>query len=415
MSLQMMDNVSTWVGGIPESWSVTKLKRITNKLSRPLVANDQQVVCTNKGTVVPRGEKNAGLVSMTEDGYQGVRPGDLLIHGMDTWHGAIAISSITGKCTSVVHVCDSQEDKRFLAYYLRALAFRGVYKAFSNGVRQNTSDFRSWSKAGEIPVILPATIEGQKRIADYLDAKCAEIDKAIAAAESSIEEYKAYQYDLISRTVTKGLGKTSLKVTGLEWLGEVPADWKPARLKTLYRVISYDNHPSEELLSVYLNRGVIRYSDSDGSQVHKPSDSLAKYQLVMPGNLVLNNQQAWRGSVGISNYRGIISPAYYVLEKLNSNLVDRYMNYLFRGPFVPVFEQCSKGVGSIQRNVDVSKVLSEYVYIPSVSEQDAMADFLDAKCEEIASVIESKQAIIEDLKAYKQSLIYEVVTGKKEV
>lgn len=106
-----------------------------------------------------------------------------------------------------------------------------------------------------------------------------------------------------------------MKVNGVEWLGEVPAGWTFAPFKRLYSQVSITNCESEELLSVYLNRGVIRYVDSDGVQVHKPSKSLLKYQLVRPGNFVLNNQQAWRGSVGISIYRGIVSPAYYVFDK----------------------------------------------------------------------------------------------------
>ena len=147
-----------------------RLKDVLSKQSRQISDDDQIVICSNQGKVTYRGEKNPGLVSMTENGYQGVNPGDLLIHGMDTWHGAIAISGIRGKCTGVVHVCESRQSKRFIAYYLQSLAFRNVYKALSNGVRQNTSDFRSWQKAGSIPIVLPLLSE-QCRIADYLDSK----------------------------------------------------------------------------------------------------------------------------------------------------------------------------------------------------------------------------------------------------
>ena len=103
-----------WEHLIPVGWSETRLKHVLIKLERPVEPDHEIVICSNRGEVVFRGEKNPGLVSMTENGYQGVKSGDLLIHGMDTWHGAIAVSSIEGKCTGVVHVCDSTEDKRFI-------------------------------------------------------------------------------------------------------------------------------------------------------------------------------------------------------------------------------------------------------------------------------------------------------------
>ena len=171
----MRDSGIVYLGKIPSDWTVTPAKHVLIKQSRPLRPDDEIVICSNRGKVVFRGEKNPGLVSMTESGYQGVNPGDLLIHGMDTWHGAIAVSEIKGKCTGVVHVCESSEDKKYIAYYLQSLAFRNVYKAFSNGVRQNTSDFRSWQKTGEIPLVLPPRDE-QRRLSEYLDAKCNEID-----------------------------------------------------------------------------------------------------------------------------------------------------------------------------------------------------------------------------------------------
>lgn len=406
-----------WENEIPQTWSVEPLKHLVHKLSRPIEPCHEIVICANKGEVIFRGDKNPGLVSLTENGYQGVKPGDLLIHGMDTWHGAIAVSSIEGKCTSVVHVCDSKQNKRYLAYYLQSLAFRNVYKAFSNGVRQNTSDFRSWQKAGDIPVVVPSLAE-QNRIASFLEEKCVEIDRAIASAEASIEEYQAYKKSVIFEAVTKGLEENAeMKDSGIEWVGDIPLNWMTERFKNLYQIVKRDFESDAELLSVYLNRGVILYSDSDGMQVHKPSNSLEKYQLVLPGDLVLNNQQAWRGSVGISAYRGIISPAYHVFEALDDERQDpEYMNLLFRYVLVPFFDLASRGVGTIQRCVSVSVFMNDaLVPLPPLKEQRSCAAYVNDKCTEIDRLVSSKQGIIEELKAYKKSLIYEAVTGKREI
>jgi type I restriction enzyme S subunit len=191
----------SWGESIPISWKEVKLKRVLTKLQRPYSPEDEMLICSNNGTVFPRGDKRIGLIAIGDNGCQGVREGDLLIHGMDTWHGAIAVSEYNGKCTTVVHVCDSSQNKRFIAYYLRMLAFRKLYKAISNGVRQNTSDFRSWSKAGEIVIALPP-LDEQNAIADYLDARCSEIDQMIEALQKEIFHMIEYRTRMISDVVT---------------------------------------------------------------------------------------------------------------------------------------------------------------------------------------------------------------------
>ena len=190
-----------WITQIPDEWRVTRAKHILRKLDRPMIPTDEVVICSNSGKAFYRGDKSTGLVSLTDNGYQGVEPGDLMIHGMDTWHGAIAISNLRGKCTSVVHVCDSTENKQYIAYYLQGLAFRNVYKAITNGVRQNTSDYRSWDKAGSIQIVLPPYAE-QCEIADYLDKKCAEIDTLIAKKTALLEEMESYKKSVIYEYVT---------------------------------------------------------------------------------------------------------------------------------------------------------------------------------------------------------------------
>ena len=190
-----------WITEIPDEWKVTRAKHILRKLERPMLPTDEVVICSNSGKAFYRGDKSTGLVSLTDNGYQGVEPGDLMIHGMDTWHGAIAISNFRGKCTSVVHVCDSTENKQYIAYYLQGLAFRNVYKAITNGVRQNTSDYRSWDKAGSIQIVLPPYDE-QCEIADYLDKKCAEIDTLVEKKTALLEEMESYKKSVIYEYVT---------------------------------------------------------------------------------------------------------------------------------------------------------------------------------------------------------------------
>lgn len=144
---------------------------------------------------------------------------------------------------------------------------------------------------------------------------------------------------------------TETKYSGIASIGEIPAHWRTYRIKSLLSLRSEKNSGDHDLLSVYLDRGVISYNDSDGMQVHKPSADLSNYQNVHVGDFVLNNQQAWRGSVGVSKYDGIISPAYFVFS-LSDKCDPGYMNFLLRdGSMVQQYETASRGVGTIQRNL----------------------------------------------------------------
>ncbi|MDR0867113.1 MAG: restriction endonuclease subunit S [Planctomycetota bacterium] len=196
-----------------------RLKRVVHKLNRSYKYTDEVVICSNSGKTFFRGNKKIGVISENDDIYQGVLNGDLMIHGMDTWHGAIAMSKHDGKCTTVAHVCDSKEDKRFIMYYLQMLAFRKLYKAISNGVRQNTSDFRSWGKAGDIDIVLPSLNE-QHQISDCLDLKLEQIEYAISKLENQVSLLNEYRTRLISDVVTGKLDVRGVVVPEYEAVEE---------------------------------------------------------------------------------------------------------------------------------------------------------------------------------------------------
>ena len=190
-----------WIEGVPEGWAETRLKYVLTKLSRERKPEHELLICSNKGKVFFRGDSKMGLVADDDSIYQGVKAGDLLIHGMDTWHGAIAISDYDGMCTGVVHVCDTKENKRFIMYYLQSLAFKKVYKKITNGVRENTSDFRSWDKAGQINLLLPP-IEEQNEIARILDEKNDQIEQLIASLAQEIVFVEELKTKTIADVIT---------------------------------------------------------------------------------------------------------------------------------------------------------------------------------------------------------------------
>jgi len=207
-----------------------------------------------------------------------------------------------------------------------------------------------------------------------------------------------------------GGNMTGTKFSGIASIGEIPAHWKTYRIKSLLSLRSEKNSGDRDLLSVYLDRGVISYNDSDGMQVHKPSADLSNYQNVHIGDFVLNNQQAWRGSVGVSKYDGIISPAYFVFS-LSDKCDPDYMNFLLRdGSMVQQYETASRGVGTIQRNLYALWFYESLVALPPLAEQRRIAAFLDAKCAEIDALTADIQTQIDTLEQYKRSVITETVT-----
>ena len=200
-NVPMKDSGVDWIGQIPAHWDISITKYVLRKLNRPRKKNGDTVICSNHGCSKLLGEVNQGLVSLTQHDYQGVEIGDLLVHGMDAWHGAIAIAAHTGDCTSVVHVCDTHQNKEYIAYFLKMLAIMNVYKVISNGVRGNTSDFRSWSKFGEIQLILPP-IDEQNSIVELLNEQIQMTDHAIELSKQQITGLKEYKTTLINSAVT---------------------------------------------------------------------------------------------------------------------------------------------------------------------------------------------------------------------
>ena len=197
------DSKIEWLGQIPKEWKCQKLKYTIFPQNRPVFSTDEIITCFRDGIVTLRKNRREDgfTVSFTEHGYQGVEIGDLVIHGMDAFAGAIGCSDSCGKTTPVVHVCTTTGNNRFFMFFLRYMAYSNIFMDFSNGIRIRSSDFRNFTKLGIFDVLVPPIAE-QNEIADYLDAKCTEIDKLIAKKEQLVKELECYKKSLIYEVVT---------------------------------------------------------------------------------------------------------------------------------------------------------------------------------------------------------------------
>lgn len=404
-----------WNKTIPSHWEVRRLGHILVKERRERPVDAELLVCTNKATVVKKGDSKMGLVSDTDDIYQGVCKGDLLIHGMDTWHGAIAVSTLDGMCTPVVHVCTSKESVKYVEYYLRNMAQNKVFKLISNGVRQNTSDFRSWNKVAPIPCFLPP-YEEQLSIVSYLDDKCANIDKMLEGKQKQIELLSEMKQRVIFDAVTCGLNPdVKMKVTNIPWLPEIPEHWT---IKPIRSILRENNEKSEtgveELLSLSQYTGVSRKRDAGKTGMFE-AESIIGYKKVHSGQFVMNIMLAWNGSYAVSELDGIISPAYCVFDFI-SNDNRMYYNYLWRlGVYQGAFKTESRGIIDSRLRLYPNKFLPFPTICPPLDEQDSIVNYINEKVVKIDTLTSKLLQEIESIKEYKQRLISDVVTGQIKV
>ena len=420
----MKDSGVEWVGEIPREWSVKRGKNILHLLSRPILPGDDIVTCFRDGEVTLRkNRREEGFTNaLVEAGYQGVEPGDLVVHGMDGFAGAIGVSDSRGKSSPVLNVLDSSENKRFLMYYLRATALREVFLALSTGIRVRSCDLR-WNKLAVLPYILPPLPE-QTAIVAYLDEKCAAIDSIIAEAKATIDEYKAWKASVIFEAVTKGLDPNAeMKDSGVEWIGMIPKGWKVSAVKrhysiTLGKMLESTPKTPDVTLENYMCASNIKWGGIDISVNRQMwfSTSEKEVYFLRDGDLLVMEGGATAGTAAI--YQGEFSPCYM------QNSVNRCRSK--NGNFTPFlyywlyFVNHSGHIESVCNCATFKHLTKEklgrlpLVQVP-LPEQTAIADYLDSKCASIDAIIAEKETLIAELEAYKKSLIFETVTGKRRV
>lgn len=406
-----------WLGEIPEHWELSKGKWEWRKENRPVRKDDGIVTAFRDGQVTLRSNRREDGFTMAnlEHGYQGIRKGDLVIHGMDAFAGAIGVSDSDGKSTPVYSACTPKKGSNpyFFAYLLKEMSRTGWIESLAKGIRERSTEFK-YPQFSVLDYPIPPLPE-QTAIANFLDKKTAEIKEFIALKEKTIELLKERKMAIINQAVTKGLDPTvEMKDSGIEWLGEIPKHWEFTKISSVSKKVSRKGIKNPVLLSVEREKGVILRTDSEGNHNIIPED-LSSYKLVEPGNLVLNKMKTWQGSLGISSYTGVVSPAYIILE-INASFEIKYLHHLLRcKSYVNEYNRISYGVRPDQWDMHFEDFKQLPILLPTVAEQQLIIHHIEQKIEEIEISILEIIKEIELIKEYQQSLISEVVTGKVDV
>ena len=263
---------------------------------------------------------------------------------------------------------------------------------------------------------LPDIME-QQRIAAYLCRKCAEIDRVLEKTRASIEEYKKLKQSVITQAVTKGIrGEREMKDSQSIWLGYIPSDWQTSKLKYVFH-IKKDIAGKEGYTVLSITQSGIKPKDLSKNEGQLAQD-YSNYQLVNVGDFAMNHMDLLTGWVDISKYAGVTSPDYrvFVLNDSQNNSSRYYLYFMQMCYFNKIFYGLGQGVSGLGRwRLQADKFLNFVITVPSLCEQQEIVEYLDRKCSEIDALISKKEQLITELEAYKKSLIYEYVTGKKEV
>lgn len=210
--------------------------------------------------------------------------------------------------------------------------------------------------------------------------------------------------------MTPAVGYTEMRDSGIEWVEKIPKEWKVTRMKTILQNVSEKNHPDATVLSLYRDLGVVPKNSRDDNH-NITSEDTSNYKFVRCGDLVINKMKAWQGSLAVSEFEGIVSPAYYVCKFISNSTDKKYLHYLLRcRPYAQEFERLSTGMRVGQWDLGIDDFLRIPVICPSISEQSAIAAYLDSQCAKIDEIIAEAKASIEDYKQWKASIIYEAVT-----
>lgn len=204
--------------------------------------------------------------------------------------------------------------------------------------------------------------------------------------------------------------ETEMRRSGYEWIGLIPKNWSILRMKNIFENISEKNHPDAEVLSLYRELGILPKNSRDDNH-NVTSEDTASYKYVRKGNLVINKMKAWQGSLAISDYEGIVSPAYYVCGFVDEELSKRYYHYLIRSKsYAQEYERLSTGMRVGQWDLGIDDFMRIPALVPPIEEQYRIAEFLDQTCLQIDELIEETKASIEEYKQWKAALIEETVT-----
>lgn len=414
-----------WVEKIPSHWRVERAKWLFNRMERPVRPEDDVVTAFRDGQVTLRtNRRTEGFTNaLQEHGYQGIRTGDLVIHAMDAFAGAIGVSDSDGKSTPVYAACvprgEYPVNSYYYAYLLRYMAHSGYIESLSKGIRERSTDFR-FAEFRELPLPIPDKRE-QDRIVVFLDQKTSEIDTAIAKKERLASLLKEQQFKLINLAVTKGLNLDAPMTPGeAAWLDSYPAHWRLMRIKHVLHAIVDTEHktppmymegPALMVRTSNVKNGelVLKNAKYTDEQTYR---RWTRRAIPVPGDILFTREApAGEACVLPERVKAAIGQR-MVLFKVDPKRLDPHfaVHSIYSGAAKAFIEVLS--VGSTVAHFNMSDIGNIPLLLPPLQEQQAISTKIKSIQDQFQPLIKSVETGIERLQEWKRTLTASVVLGQ---
>ena len=410
---EMKDSGVAWIGEIPEEWEISLINTLYTVRNTKVSDVDYQPLSVTMKGIVP--QLSTAAKTNAHDDRKLVKKGDFAINSRSDRRGSCGISDYDGSVSLINTVLSPRNEMNpiYYSWLFHSSEFADEFYRWGHGIVDDLWATR-WQEMRNISIPVPP-LSIQHQIATYLDQKCTQIDALITNQQKQIERLKAYKQSLITETVTKGLNPdVPMKDSGVEWIGEIPKDWEVIRVKNLLNERKERSLTGEEEpLSMSQKVGLVPTKILD--IIPNMASSFVGAKIVYINDLVFNKLKAHLGVFSVSMYNGLVSPDYAVYYSTGkANL--KYLEYLFKTPqCICEFRKRSTGIAAGLTRLYTDGLFAIECPYPSFNEQQDIVSYLDQKCTQIDKLISIKQKKIEKLQQYKKSVIYEYVTGKKEV
>lgn len=427
------DSGVEWIGNIPKHWEIVRTKEIFHHRKEDALPSDEIVTAFRDGQVTLRKNRRTdGFTnSFKEHGYQHIECGDLVIHEMDAFAGAIGVSDSSGKSTPVYTVCYAKNDSvnhYFYSFLFREMSRIGFISSLAKGIRVRSTEFR-WSESRNVYLAYPPISE-QNKIVSFLDSETSRIDNLIAKQEKLIEKLEEHRKSVISHAVTKGLDpNVPMKDSGVEWLGEVPEHWKILQTRHIFNfgkglTITKEDLSDEGIPCINYGEIHSKYG-FEFNPLDNPLKCVSHDFIESNKNCLLNEgdfifadtSEDLEGSGNFSylNQKSRVFAGYHtIIARPKSGLNHRYLAYMFDSQaYRGQVRTEMKGVKVYSVSQGVLK--SRLAWLPPIEEQDQIVKLLDEKTSKIDTLIAKQRELIAKLKNYRTSIISHAVTGKIDV
>lgn len=413
---EMKDSGIEWVGSIPAHWKTHPVYYYFGESkNKNRFGQENNLLSLSYGKIVRKDINTSdGLLPESFNTYNIVAANDIIIRPTDLQNDKRSLRTGLVRERGIItsaYIClrpIKEIDSRFFNYLLHAYDVIKVFYNMGNGVRQGLN-FSEFSRL----LVFEPPVNKQKKIADYLDAKCAEIDALTADIQTQIDTLEQYKRSVITEVVTKGLEPdVEMKDSGIQWIGSMPAHWNCIRGKYVLKYIQKPVREDDGVITCFRDGEVTLRSNrrEDGFTM---ADKEIGYQGIDVGDLVVHGMDGFAGAIGISDSRGKASP---VLNVLDTEQNKRYIMYFLRSmAYSDVFLALATGIRVRSCDLRWNKLSELFYPVPPLEEQEAIVDYIDSVLRRTDEVIAAKREQLSTLEAYKKSLIYEYVTGKKEV